>query len=63
MISSKPFKVSNVRQIIDQYDREEISYSRMVELLNETAIQWMIKNKNNIPEPNNDSIDDYNSIY
>jgi hypothetical protein len=50
MISNKPFKVSNVRQIIDQYDREEISYSRMVELLNETAIQWMIKNKNNIPE-------------
>ena len=47
MIGDKPFNVSNVRQITDQYDREEISYSKMVELLNEIVINWV--NKNNKP--------------
>jgi hypothetical protein len=31
----KAFTVSVTRDILDQYDRSEISYSRMVELLNE----------------------------
>jgi len=31
----KILKGGDVREIMDQYDREEISYSRMVELLNE----------------------------
>lgn len=33
----KPFIVANVREILDQYDKEEISFSRMVEMLNEVA--------------------------
>ena len=33
----KPFIVANVREITDAWDREEISYSRMVEMLNEIA--------------------------
>lgn len=62
MIGDKPFNVSNVRQITDQWDNEGITYSRMVELLNEIAIGWIIKNKNNIPE-SIDAMDDYNNIY
>ena len=31
----KILKGGDVRDILDQYDREEISYSRMVEMLNE----------------------------
>jgi hypothetical protein len=31
----KAFTVAITRDILDQYDRSEISYSRMVELLNE----------------------------
>jgi hypothetical protein len=37
---NKPFIVANVREIIDQWDREEISYSRMVEMLNEIAFNY-----------------------
>ena len=33
----KPFAVANVRDILDQYEREEISFSKMVEMLNEKA--------------------------
>lgn len=34
----KPFIVANVREVLDLYDKEEISFSRMVEMLNEIAI-------------------------
>jgi len=33
----KPFIVANVREVLDLYDKEEISFSRMVEMLNEIA--------------------------
>ena len=36
---TKPFIVANVREITDLYDKEEISYSRMVEMLNEVAFR------------------------
>lgn len=36
----KPFTVSNVRQITDQWDNEGITYSKMVELLNEIAMEY-----------------------
>jgi len=37
----KPFTVSITRDILDQYDRSEISYSRMVGLLNERVISYL----------------------
>ena len=37
---TKPFIVANVREIIDQFDKEEISFSKMVELLNEKAAEY-----------------------
>jgi len=36
----KPFIVANVREITDLWDKEEISYSRMVEMLNEKAAEF-----------------------
>jgi len=36
----KPFIVANVRDITDLWDKEEISYSRMVEMLNEKAAEF-----------------------
>jgi len=33
----KLLRVADVRDCIDPYDREEISYTKMVELLNEAA--------------------------
>lgn len=39
-IKSKPFIVANVRDILDQYDREEMSFSRMTEMFNEVAFKW-----------------------
>lgn len=37
----KIFRVSDVRLITDQWQRAEISYSRMVEMLNEMATERM----------------------
>lgn len=37
---TKPFIVANVRDITDLWDKEEISYSRMVEMLNEKAAEF-----------------------
>lgn len=37
---SKPFHIAFLREITDQYDDEEISYSKFVELLNDVAIRW-----------------------
>lgn len=39
-MKSKPFIVANVRDILDPYNMEEISFSRMVELLNEKAFEF-----------------------
>ena len=36
----KPFTVSKVRDITDQLEMGEISYSRMVEMLNEIAMEY-----------------------
>lgn len=33
----KPFCIAAVRDLINQYDKEEITLSRLVEILNETA--------------------------
>lgn len=39
----KPFIVANVREIMEQYDTDTVSYSRMVEMLNDAVFQWMAK--------------------
>ena len=36
----KPFHIGFLRKITDQYEEGEISYGRMVEMLNEVAIKW-----------------------
>ena len=36
----KPFHIAFVREITDQYESGDISYGKMVELLNEIAIKW-----------------------
>ena len=36
----KPFNIGSLREITDLYEEGEISYGRMVELLNEIAIKW-----------------------
>ena len=36
----KPFHIAFLREITDQYDAGEISYGRMVEMLNEVAMKW-----------------------
>jgi len=38
----KPFIVANVRDILDQYDKEEISFSKMVEMLNDVAEKFYV---------------------
>jgi hypothetical protein len=40
-----PFNIALVRDIMDYYDLGEISFSRMVEMLNDIAIKWHEKNK------------------
>ena len=36
-MKNKPFIVANVRDILDLYDKEEISFSKMVEMMNDVA--------------------------
>lgn len=36
----KPFHIAFLREITDQYDAGEISYGKMVEMLNDVAIKW-----------------------
>ena len=36
----KPFHIAFLREITDQYDAGEISYGKMVEMLNEVAMKW-----------------------
>jgi len=42
----KPFYVHNVRSVLNELNREEISFSRMVEKLNEIAFEFY-KHQNN----------------
>lgn len=42
-VNDKPFNVGLLREITDLYESGEISYGRMVELLNEIAIKWYNK--------------------
>lgn len=39
-INEKPFHYAFLREITDLYEEGEISYGKMVELLNEIAIKW-----------------------
>jgi hypothetical protein len=45
LYKQKPFNIALVRDIMDYYDLGEISFSRMVEMLNDIAIKWHEKNK------------------
>jgi hypothetical protein len=40
LYKTKPFNYAFLRETTDQYDNGEISYGRMVEILNEIAIKW-----------------------
>ena len=40
LYDDKPFHYAFLREITDQYDAGEISYGKMVDLLNEIAIKW-----------------------
>jgi hypothetical protein len=42
-MKNKPFIVANVRDILDLYDKEEISFSKMVEMLNDVAEKFYTK--------------------
>lgn len=39
-VTDKPFKIGVLRKITDCYESGNISYGRMVEMLNEIAINW-----------------------
>lgn len=39
-IPTKPFYVHNIRSVLNELNREEISFSRMVEKLNEIAFKF-----------------------
>ena len=41
--NSKPFIIAEVRDILDPLDRDEISYSKMVEKLYNHAFEWAEK--------------------
>ena len=42
----KPFNTGSLREVTDLYESGEISYGKMVVLLNEMAIKWHNKQKN-----------------
>jgi len=39
-VDDKPFSIGSLREITDLYESGDISYGKMVELLNEIAIKW-----------------------
>ena len=39
-MAQQPFTIGILKQITDQYDAGEISYGKMVEMLNEVAMKW-----------------------
>jgi hypothetical protein len=45
LYKQNPFNIALVRDIMDYYDLGEISFSKMVEMLNDIAIEWHEKNK------------------
>ena len=40
LYKTKPFNTFYLREITDQYDNGEISYGKLVEILNDVAIKW-----------------------
>ena len=38
---NKPFIVANVRTLLECYEKEQYSFSRMVEIMNEMVTQWL----------------------
>lgn len=40
LYDDKPFNTGSLREITDLYESGDISYGKMVELLNEIAIKW-----------------------
>jgi len=40
LYDDKPFNIGSLREITDLYESGDISYGKMVELLNEIAIIW-----------------------
>lgn len=44
-LPKKPFYAHNVRKVLNQVNKEEISFSRMLEVLNEIAIDFYKNNK------------------
>jgi len=49
-MKNKPFITANVRDITDAWLREDISYSRMVEVLNETVFSFVLRKIKEIEE-------------
>lgn len=47
-LPEKPFYVHNVRSVLNELNREEISFTKMVEKLNEIAFEFYDKNKNTL---------------
>jgi hypothetical protein len=45
LYKQNPFNIALVRDMMDSYDLGEISFSKMVEMLNDIAIEWHEKNK------------------
>lgn len=44
----KPFIVANVREVYQEYELENISFSRMVEVLNEMVTQWVVQKEDGL---------------
>ena len=49
---NKPFIVANVRDLMLKYQHEEISFSRMVEILNEMAFSYTASQVDDIKQVN-----------
>ena len=47
LYKQKPFNIALVRDIMDHYDLGEISFGKMVEMLNDIAIKWHENESNN----------------
>ncbi len=45
LYDNKAFTIGKVREIMDNWEQGEISYGKMVEMLNDIAINWHEKNK------------------
>jgi hypothetical protein len=45
LYKQNPFNIALVRDMMDYYDLGEITFSKMVQMLNDIAIKWHEKNK------------------